>query len=222
MNGIDSVQYIQGSYKAIGNDGNHFNGSINSGSNSEYPDSIANALYYMSDHLPVVLKTRINYPLTNGLALYRSITSVACNGDNTGSATINANAGVFPYTYQWDAATGNQTTQTATGLVSGSYCVTVTDALMEEDEYCVYISQPSAIISNSFTSASSSNCNGSAAVLISGGVSPYSYNWSVAGVGDVNVADNLCPDSYTCVVTDANGCSISISLLIEDQSLSLN
>jgi hypothetical protein len=32
-----------------------FNGTINSGTNSAVPDSIANALYYASDHLPVIM-----------------------------------------------------------------------------------------------------------------------------------------------------------------------
>jgi hypothetical protein len=49
------VKYIDNSYKALGQDGNHFNGTINSGTNSAVPDSIANALYYASDHLPVIM-----------------------------------------------------------------------------------------------------------------------------------------------------------------------
>jgi len=34
----------------------------------------------------------------------------------------------MPYTYQWDAMAGNQTTPTATGLAIGTYMVTVTDS----------------------------------------------------------------------------------------------
>lgn len=44
---------ITSSYKAYGNDGNHFNDSINRLPNAAVPDSIANALHYASDHLPV-------------------------------------------------------------------------------------------------------------------------------------------------------------------------
>jgi hypothetical protein len=43
-----------GSYMAYGNDGNHFNQDINSGSNSAVSAEIANALHAASDHLPVV------------------------------------------------------------------------------------------------------------------------------------------------------------------------
>ena len=41
------------SYTVFGNDGRHFNKSINSGINYAVPDEIARALYYASDHLPV-------------------------------------------------------------------------------------------------------------------------------------------------------------------------
>jgi len=44
---------IASSYTAYGNDGNHFNDSINRLPNAAVPDSVANALHYASDHLPV-------------------------------------------------------------------------------------------------------------------------------------------------------------------------
>ena len=47
------IKYIPGSLKPLGNDGNHYNDSINKSPNTSVPDSIANALYFGSDHLPV-------------------------------------------------------------------------------------------------------------------------------------------------------------------------
>lgn len=44
---------IVSSYKAYGNDGNHFNDSINRLPNSAVPDSVAHGLHYGSDHIPV-------------------------------------------------------------------------------------------------------------------------------------------------------------------------
>lgn len=41
------------SYAAFGNDGSHFDQSINDGSNDSVSVEVANALYYASDHLPV-------------------------------------------------------------------------------------------------------------------------------------------------------------------------
>ncbi|MBI5474200.1 MAG: hypothetical protein HY961_17835 [Ignavibacteriae bacterium] len=47
---------LTSTYKAYGNDGNHYNDSINHLPNSAVPDSIANALHYAADHIPVTAK----------------------------------------------------------------------------------------------------------------------------------------------------------------------
>lgn len=48
-----SSRIIASSYTTYGNDGNHFNDSINRLPNSAVPDSVANALHAASDHIPV-------------------------------------------------------------------------------------------------------------------------------------------------------------------------
>ncbi|NOX17292.1 MAG: T9SS type A sorting domain-containing protein, partial [Chlorobi bacterium] len=48
------IDYVDGSYKSYGNDGNHFNKSINDGNNSAVGQEIADALHDASDHLPVI------------------------------------------------------------------------------------------------------------------------------------------------------------------------
>lgn len=50
------VSYKSGSYFALGNDGNHFNQSLNSGTNNSAPANIIDALYNLSDHLPVIME----------------------------------------------------------------------------------------------------------------------------------------------------------------------
>ena len=50
------------------------------------------------------------------------------SGTCDGQAIVVAGGGIPPYTYLWDAAAGNQTTDTASGLCPGTYCVTITDA----------------------------------------------------------------------------------------------
>lgn len=54
-------------------------------------------------------------------------TTLATCGVNDGSATASASSGSAPYTYQWDAAAGNQTGATASNLGAGTYGVTITD-----------------------------------------------------------------------------------------------
>ncbi|MEO8664228.1 MAG: endonuclease/exonuclease/phosphatase family protein [Ignavibacteria bacterium] len=47
------IKFIPGSYVPYGNDGNHYNDSINKLPNTAVSVSVANALHYASDHLPV-------------------------------------------------------------------------------------------------------------------------------------------------------------------------
>ncbi|MCF7867397.1 MAG: lamin tail domain-containing protein [Candidatus Cloacimonetes bacterium] len=54
MNDNAGIDFIPNSFESFGNDGNHFNQSINSGTNSAVPSNIADALFEASDHLPVI------------------------------------------------------------------------------------------------------------------------------------------------------------------------
>lgn len=59
--GTNGVNYISNSCKSIGNDGNHFNiAIIDPPTNTSVPDSVLQALYYMSDHMPVICDLEIN------------------------------------------------------------------------------------------------------------------------------------------------------------------
>lgn len=62
LNGYDHVKAISETYTALGQDGNHYNSSIISPSNTSIPQDIANALYNMSDHLPVMMDFLVYYP----------------------------------------------------------------------------------------------------------------------------------------------------------------
>ncbi len=54
--GYKYLRFVQGSYTAIGNDGNHFNLGINESTNLSVPSNVLDALYDCSDHLPVTMK----------------------------------------------------------------------------------------------------------------------------------------------------------------------
>lgn len=53
------LQYIKNSYKAIGQDGNRFNSTINSPTNNSVPTDVVTALYNLSDHLPVAMDMKV-------------------------------------------------------------------------------------------------------------------------------------------------------------------
>ena len=57
------LRYVQGSFHAVGNDGHHFNMSVNQGYNSSVPVEVAEALFDASDHLPVTMKIAVDAKL---------------------------------------------------------------------------------------------------------------------------------------------------------------
>lgn len=60
LNSSNKVAYIPGTCEAFGNDGNHFNDAlIDAPINPNIPASVTNALYYMSDHIPVIADFRV-------------------------------------------------------------------------------------------------------------------------------------------------------------------
>jgi PKD repeat protein len=64
ITGENGVRYIDNTCIAFGNDGTRFNGSlIDLPLNPNIPDSVTYALYYMSDHLPVICDIRVDHPV---------------------------------------------------------------------------------------------------------------------------------------------------------------
>ena len=141
--------------------------------------------------------------------------NVTCNGLCNGSATANPGAGTGPFTYLWSDANA-QTTQTATGLCSGTYTVTVTDANGCSVTAVANITSPGVMMASvvAFGNVSCFGaCDGYAQATVSGGSAPYLYNWMPGGTAGPSV-NNLCASTYTVTVTDVNGCTASTNVTI--------
>ena len=71
------MRYVNNSYHAVGNDGRHYNQSVNQGSNTAVPTAVAEALFDGSDHLPVTMKIAVDVHLgvedNEAQSLYASV-----------------------------------------------------------------------------------------------------------------------------------------------------
>jgi gliding motility-associated-like protein len=135
--------------------------------------------------------------------------NVSCYGGSNGSATVTANGGVTPYTYNWS---NGATSATNIGITAGTYTVTVTDANGCTETASISIIEPSLLVSSSMITSDVScfgGNNGYAAITVNGGVMPYSYNWSNGNLSAAN--SNLTAGIYNVTVTDANGCVLTSS-----------
>ncbi|HXC06466.1 MAG TPA: gliding motility-associated C-terminal domain-containing protein, partial [Bacteroidia bacterium] len=131
-----------------------------------------------------------------------------CHGGSNGNATISASGGTSPYTYSWFPSGG--TSATASGLASGTYTCTVTDASSCVHTQTVIITQPVVITdSTNITNASCGTNNGTALVDADGGTGTLTYSWSSPSGVTGPIASGLGAGTYTCVVSDANGCTLT-------------
>lgn len=141
--------------------------------------------------------------------------NTSCANTCNGQAAVAPSGGTTPYTYVWSNAAN---TATITGLCAGSYSVTVTD-----NAGCTVIKQTtiSANSSNMFVSSTTTNAtcnnpNGSATMNASGGSSPYTYSWNSSPVQSTNTATGLAGGNYDGIVTDANGCTDTVSVTVNN------
>jgi hypothetical protein len=130
-------------------------------------------------------------------------TTVANCTNGSASVTGTPGTGVPPYTYLWSTGA---TTSSITGLVAGFYQVTVTDANGCAAQGYASVQQSIQIGANVTTTPTTClQNNGALMTFGSGGMPPYTYQWSN---GPTTQSQTGLPGGfYSVVVTDANGCS---------------
>lgn len=162
--------------------------------------------------------TEPNLPIT----VTEIVTDVLCYGFSTGIIDITVTGGTSPYSYNWS---NSFTSEDLTNVVSGNYSYTVTD-----DNGCTYsnnlvIQQPAApmAVTNSIVNV---NCfgesNGGIDLSVSGGTSPYFYEWanSVYLLSTTSQdLSNIPAETYNFIVTDANGCVVLDTLTVTEPTL---
>jgi gliding motility-associated-like protein len=136
-------------------------------------------------------------------------TDVTCNGYADGTIDLSVSAGAFPYTFVWS---NGPLTEDINGLAGGTYNVVISDAKGCTDTVEVTINEPNQI--SSTATLLPITCydynDGSIALSVNGGTTPYTYSWSPSGyVG--NYISDLPAGNYDVTITDANGCSVDMS-----------
>jgi hypothetical protein len=158
------------------------------------------------------------------LTISLSQTNISCAGGNDGTATATVANGTGPYSYVWSPSGGNGAS--AFGLIAGlKYTVTATDAKGCTISGSVLLTepQPIAISFNAPVPITCSNkCDGSLAVIASGGSGIYTYSWNTTPVQTTPTIKNLCSGTYTVSVSDKAGCiSKGTTVIADPQPLTL-
>lgn len=153
------------------------------------------------------------------IASVSSTTNVTCFGGSDGSATATFSGGTAPFTYLWSATGG--TDLAATGLIAGTYTITITDANgCQSKAQSPDITQPTTIatvINKTMVSCFGLN-DGAASVSASGSNPGYTYLWFPGGETTISI-NNLSATTYTVQVTDINNCVQSFPFTITEPAL---
>ncbi|MFN5459249.1 MAG: T9SS type A sorting domain-containing protein, partial [Bacteroidota bacterium] len=133
-------------------------------------------------------------------------TNVLCYGNSTGAIDVTTSGGTIPYSYLWD---NSATSEDISNLIAGNYSLTITDANNCTYSLSVSITQPTQLIASA--SSGSILCNGGTTTLTVtaiGGIPSYT------NVGTYTVSAG----AYTYTVTDANGCSDTAGVVVNQNS----
>ncbi|MBL4578595.1 MAG: T9SS type A sorting domain-containing protein, partial [Flavobacteriales bacterium] len=143
-----------------------------------------------------------------------NVTDLQCFGDGNGLIDISVSGGTVNYNYLWSP--GGQNTQDLTGLGGGTHSVVVTDQNGCMDSTSATVVEPAvlSLTTSSVAESTSGAADGSATVVVTGGIVPYSYSWNDIFTQSGPTATNLLANTYTVSVFDANGCLDTVSVTV--------
>ncbi|MCX7955287.1 MAG: hypothetical protein N3A01_08910 [Bacteroidales bacterium] len=179
--------------------------NLNSGT---YTITVADNMWCITTYGPITIQ------LNPAFTLSETHTNVQCYNYNNGSINLTVNGGTPPYSYLWS---NGATTEDLNNLSPGIYTVTVTDASTCTATLSITITSPPPLtVTETHTNVTCYNgSNGSITLSVSGGTPGYSYTWTgpscpCAGPNLTNIKAG----TYNVTVTDANGCTKTLSINI--------
>jgi gliding motility-associated-like protein len=147
-----------------------------------------------------------------------TLTQPTCNGGTNGSITVTTTGGLGTVVYTWNPGSSN--TATLSNIGAGSYSVTATDSLGCTATATYTLGQPAAIdLGTPNITQVTCQRGGSVTINPTGGVSPFTINWSNGDSG--NTADSLAAGAVTVTVTDGNTCSVTGSYNISNSGATI-
>lgn len=168
-----------------------------------------------ANNCSIITSVQLNQP--TAISLSSNSSNATCAG-NDGSASVSANGGTPNYSYQWNTGA---TASAVQNIPAGIYLVTVTDANNCTATSSATVNAPGGVSVNS--SSANILCfgqTGSASVVVTSGLSPYSYNWNTgATTSSITITSG---GNFSVTVTDGNNCSAISNFTISAPSAALN
>lgn len=161
-----------------------------------------------------------NYSATvaviGNLSAVTANTPASCTGVNNGTITVSSSSGTAPFTFSIDggAYQAGALPYTFTNLAPGAHTVLVRDVNnCVTNSIIVTITTGTGVTATtSFTQATCAGVNnGTITVNVTAGTAPFTYQLGANPPQASNVFTGLAPGTYSIVVTDAAGCTRTLS-----------
>ncbi|MBN4062544.1 T9SS type A sorting domain-containing protein, partial [Bacteroidales bacterium AH-315-I05] len=185
------------------------------------PTNTTTYIVTVTDSLGCTTTDTVTVTLPSPLSTNIIKTDVSCNGYNDGAANLTVTGGFTPYAYSWSTGA---TTQNISGVSANTYTVTITEYCGSTASDGVTITQSSILVASAGNDTSI--CKGENAALggsptALGGTASYTYLWSPSiGLSSTTSSNpSASPNSlttYTVQVTDANGCTATDNVTVDN------
>ena len=215
------------SFVNLGCDGDYGSASVNpaggapnytvswsTGSSSNSIDQLSAGSYSVTVSDALNCQETLEFQITEPL-ITLDVSPILCYGNANGQiqAILNNPNPSSVYAVLWDDANA-QTTNTAVGLSSGTFTVTMTDqfgcvltaseSIAEPDSLNVFVEHTQLCPNNPIATA---------LVYASGGLTPYDYLWSTNETSELISIQT--PGMYSVQVTDFNNCQQEVAIAID-------
>lgn len=166
------------------------------------------------DDVGCVFDTSVTIGFDYQLSVETSVIHNRCKSDSTGSISLTTINGQGPFGFSW--STGDSTAAVQ-GLHAGLYSVTVTDQAGCLSMLTIPVDEPSSsmVLAAELTPVSCrGDSTGRAEIIIDGAQGPVSVSWNNGASG--HVLSGVKAGSYTASVIDSAGCSVTVSVQIDE------
>lgn len=153
----------------------------------------------------------VTMEITGELELMAASTPVSCSGSQDGTLAVFSLDGTPPFSWLWQ---NGQTDSLLTGLASGVYAVTVTDAVGCTQAIELVLTEP-APLQTQAEAADSLLCVDETTTVVAiaaGGTLPYSFLWNTGQTGAQ--LTGISAGEWMVTVTDAQACTTSTTVAV--------
>ncbi|MFN5621179.1 MAG: T9SS type A sorting domain-containing protein [Flavobacteriales bacterium] len=161
--------------------------------------------FVVIDNVGCQASINVNLTQPNPINIALSATPTNCSGAPQGAVNATVSGGTQPYLYSWSNGSGGTAIN---NLSAGQYSLSITDAAGCNAQASASVLNPDGIVA--FAVPYDINCiggsDGAVEIFVTEGTPPYSYEWNNGETGTPYIT-NLQEGEYSCIITDAVGCT---------------